>query len=1388
MPPKAAAGSTNTLIEPGALAYFNDKNEHSWVLGTVKTWDGKLGSCQSDDPKAPGVSCSKLKEDDIFPIAKEVLGEDVDDLLNLTILHDATLLNCLKLRYFNDVIYTNIGAIIVALNPFNFKIPRYMDDQMPAYLNEGDRIEKNLPHSWAVAHNTYYEMINDSQNQCVLVSGESGAGKTEASKIVMKYLGALSSKRGEGEQKDAAQVVGKKINMGSPILEAFGNARTVRNDNSSRFGKFMKIQFSPDGFLVGAFIIKYLLEKSRIITAAKGERIYHSFYLSCRAPPDVRAKYKIKEDKDYKSASSGKQFANKEFNTEDDYNEVVDAMKYVGMTDDEVDGVWRAVAGILHLENTNFLENGEGSTLDPKTKTAADNTVEMWQISQEVLLREFNTTTLNIAGSKVVKELRPVHAYDARDSLVKTLYDEVFGWLVVAINKTLDQGDSVFQWIGLLDIFGFEDFETGNYFEQLCINLANETIQGHYNQFIFQKDMDECKAEGIDVANIEFPDNTPCLHMIAGKGGILALLDEECSLGKGSDLGFLDNVTRTFKPNKEFFERKQLAKDSFIIHHYAGSVSYDVTNALDKNRDTLKDAYKLMMRGSENEFIKDLIPAPVEKTGKRVSVGGFFKNQLKELMDLINTTNPHWIRCVKPHPAKKPLHLSGVSTMAQLGSSGVLGTVKIRKAGYPVRLLFDVFWPRYRVVALAKNQGVGVSLADSLNGCKAIVFNTLGWKEDLVQLGTSRVFLKAHAYIEIEKAKKAALALSTIKLQKVARWKLVLPVVRLKRWEASCRLIQEEFREFMVRCAEIRKERERIRKELAAKHDTERKAMIQEGLAGFEPMYTEFELPLAKWKLDMINGAKTIEKMLEHFGESRQNVRNEHMDGVHKIEQQAELEFGTLQLTIREMLLECIELQEGDARKFVKKEEAEARRGLGDILQQGFAMVDVLLYMETEVGARKAIENFENGCRQEVQKRWDMIELEKYEWEKMMAVLLPKTLGVRKAIAKYQKRLNKRAEIVRERQMLEGGGGVPPRHYVQCMPDGRPVIVAIDDRLANVEKPSWFGPAGLPSIDQAPRASTRNKEEIEKLKASTNAASPKSLPLTGSVAGSPKRNSAPGSLSPSNSLRSTIGSASPSPRRLASTSYGPEGNISSSPRMSSWEEPPKLLRVDPASNIDHMMTGASADALAKMGESNPMFRTIFTGSRDECAAQLRWLHEQGAHKSGKYTDPGAIRNVKTLKAAETILRKTKTEHCEKLRKELKRLNMICRNCRVPDKHPVTQQTCKMKPVHSSLLVDYPPSQDVFLLDSEIKRLSTAILAHKDEVLTVLRSARKQGLLPSDAQIDGKRSYHELKTLLDNSTGIRKYDANIRCPDCSSFYRETVGRCWSCGGCAEKEYF
>ena len=801
------------LCQAGSAVFYWE-GDHGWALGKVEADSGKhfsvRGTGFSATKKAELGVTEKLADDKIWPIRDDVLEEDFHDLLDLTVLHDATIQRCLYLRYMNDVVYTNIGQIVVALNPWNFKIPYYMDAFMPNYLAEGEVIKDNRPHSWAQAHNTYFDLRRDEQHQCILISGESGAGKTEAAKIVMKYLGALSCRQGSEDEKAAARNVAFNINQASPILEGFGNAKTVRNDNSSRFGKFMKVQFSESGFLVGAYTIKYLLEKSRIVTASTNERVYHAFYLVTKGC-DAQTKFSLQEPKHY-HINAGSCIDIDGVDDREDYSLCVAAMHDCGFSDSQIDGVWGVVGGITHMLTLKF-DKIDADSCKIKDKTPIEHACRLWHTDVEVYLPEATTTTFETRDGPVTKLLNIVKATDNRDALVKTLYDSLFGWQVETINHLTDAGEEGGAWIGLLDIFGFEDFEH-NYFEQICINLANETLQNHYNTFIFSKDMDECRAEGVDVTEVTCPDNKPCLLLMTSKTGIFGLLDDECSLGQGSDAGFLQKVLDTNGGN-EFLATKKMSRDSFIVHHYAASVNYTVEGWLDKNRDSLKPAMKLFMRESKQELISSLLPEPSEDV-KKDTVGGFFRKQLIQLMDLINSTNPHWIRCVKPHPAKKPLMVDGITTMQQLESSGVLGTVKIRKAGFPVRPTFQKFISRFKVIVPPPHPAL-TEPNTKLSAFCLKVCEFCGIEKLKAQAGKTKMFLKNESNQHLESEREKALSRCMKVVKQCGYYQISLSLVayrrRLSQFNSSADVLQTVCKSWYARSKELRAQREAERKE-----------------------------------------------------------------------------------------------------------------------------------------------------------------------------------------------------------------------------------------------------------------------------------------------------------------------------------------------------------------------------------------------------------------------------------------------------------------------------------------------------------------------------------------------------------------------------------------------
>ena len=794
---------------------------HAWVLGTVTSIDSSSGllSCKSTDSirGVAGESASKLRDQvDVVPVLGSVVDDDVDDLLHLTILHDSTLLRCLYIRYMRDVIYTNIGAIVVALNPFTFTIPWYKDDQMPNYLAQGPTLSATvLPHTWGTAHTTFFELVADMSPQFILVSGESGSGKTEASKIVVKYLSMISLERGSPEEATRCKECGFKLQQCSPILEAFGNARTVRNDNSSRFGKFMKIQFSEKGVLSGAFIERYLLEKSRIISAAEGERLYHAFYLLLRG--SMQKQLSLQQDSSYSSLSSGKMLKNSDYDTKEDWDSVVSAMHTVGLSEELITSVWRVPAGVISLLNVKIVADGDGSRIHPESKDFANKAAELWGVDPSVLCNELVQSVMVIRGENSLRLHSPASAVDCRDGLCKALYDKLFEWLVARCNALCDSGETA-GWIGLLDIFGFEDFKV-NSFEQLCINLANETLQGHYNTYVFVKDMEECALEGINTASITCPDNSPCLQLISdARTGIFSILDDQCSIGKGSDADFLSLCVSTYGGKHKDYVVDRTSKSACGVRHYAGTVKYETAGWVEKNRDNIKDGLRVCLRKSTDATIAGFLDPPLEADApkKKAFVSTFFRQQLAKLMKIINESNPHWIRCIKPHPAKKPRMFHGELVLNQLESSGVLGTVKIRKAGYPVRIPFAKFVDRFCMLAndggtMRKNREKLVAgPSDACRAACGVILAALSMNSMAVsQTGKTKIFLKAEAIGKLEQLRRDFYDLCAARIQRSCRGLTSRLATAKSAVIKAVDLITSEYKAYILRSAEARAERAR---------------------------------------------------------------------------------------------------------------------------------------------------------------------------------------------------------------------------------------------------------------------------------------------------------------------------------------------------------------------------------------------------------------------------------------------------------------------------------------------------------------------------------------------------------------------------------------------------
>eukprot|EP01012_Entosiphon_sulcatum_P063096 TRINITY_DN9005_c0_g1_i1.p1 TRINITY_DN9005_c0_g1~~TRINITY_DN9005_c0_g1_i1.p1 ORF type:complete len:959 (+),score=117.77 TRINITY_DN9005_c0_g1_i1:1344-4220(+) len=750
----------------------------------------------------------------------------VEDLLKLPYLHDSALLYHIRQRYFQDTIYTAIGPIIVALNPFCWTIPHYQESMMGKYIAEGANAlrggSKQPSHSWSAAHQAYWLLRTTNTNQSILVSGESGAGKTEAVKIVLRYLAACSTAQAPVIMRERALATTRKVECTSVILEAFGNARTLLNDNSSRFGKFLTVHFDSQGLMQGATVTPYLLEKSRVVTHAKGERSYHSFYQLIRgASAAERTKWHLHsaDPADYPCLALGGSTVINGVDDAAEFRNVHEAMEIVGISAEEQEAMHRVCAAIVHLLGITFV----GETHDPaevhqSTLPALRNAANLLGIHADQL-----KSALCVKTTQLFKKPRtPSQAAESRNALCKALYGGVFTSLIEKLNLVLrpdvsrrDSADDA-RWIGLLDIFGFEVFDT-NSFEQLCINLANEELQNHYNTCVFQRDIEEYTREGIETDDVNFADNKPTVDLLVGKNGFLEILDSECIKPSGTDANFLAQVEQEYKPHPSFF-KPPLLHEGFGIRHYASNVEYNVGGFREKNMDPLDETIRSCVRSSTCWFTQSLVAPAAEFEGQKVrhrlsTVGSTFQASLKALMQTITATNPHWIRCIKPHSSKQPRQFSGIEVMHQLRCAGVIETIRIRRAGYSVRIPHYDFVLRYRQLL---PPGVRIASRSVLELCRNLLDAADCWRETGTdanrgpgaQIGATKVFLRDEAFNRLEGLYAQHMRKHAVSLQAAARSLLSKKRLAFKRAakrliyvQAACRALLQSKASMKLRTA-----------------------------------------------------------------------------------------------------------------------------------------------------------------------------------------------------------------------------------------------------------------------------------------------------------------------------------------------------------------------------------------------------------------------------------------------------------------------------------------------------------------------------------------------------------------------------------------------------------
>ncbi|XP_061235324.1 unconventional myosin-VIIb isoform X1 [Neopsephotus bourkii] len=710
--------------------------------------------------------------------------QGVEDMIRLGDLHEAGIVHNLLIRHQEHKIYTYTGSILVAVNPYQL-LPLYTVDQIRLYCNK--RIGELPPHVFAIADNCYFNMKRNKRDQCCVISGESGAGKTESTKLILQFLAAISGQHSWIEQ---------QVLEANPILEAFGNAKTIRNDNSSRFGKYIDIHFNQNGVIEGARIEQFLLEKSRVCRQAPEERNYHIFYCMLMGMNTEQKKMlNLGTASEYTYLTMGNCTFCDGRNDAKDYAHIRSAMKILTFSDSEHWDISKLLAAILHLGNVEF-EAAVYDNLDCSDVMDSPHfsiATKLLEVDSSELQNSLTNLSIIVRGESVSRPLNVVQAADGRDAFVKGIYGRIFLWIVNKINSaifnpTLQKAKDSCHSIGLLDIFGFENF-SNNSFEQLCINIANEHLQQFFVHHVFKLEQEEYHAENITWSNIDFTDNRQALEVIALKPmNIISLIDEESKFPKGTDATMLVKINSLHGKSKVYIPPKSVHDTKFGINHFAGVVFYESKDFLEKNRDTLSANVMQVVHSSKNKFLREIFH--VEKTPsslgrgtirhlgadqaykgldttKRLStLGGQFKQSLEKLMKILEQCQPYFIRCIKPNDYKKPLLFDRELCIKQLRYSGMMETIQIRKAGFPVRYSFEEFFDRYRVLLpwslrqQLKN--------DARQSCISISEAVLG-KDESWQAGKTKMFLKDHHDTVLELQRQNILTDKVLLIQKVMR-------------------------------------------------------------------------------------------------------------------------------------------------------------------------------------------------------------------------------------------------------------------------------------------------------------------------------------------------------------------------------------------------------------------------------------------------------------------------------------------------------------------------------------------------------------------------------------------------------------------------------------------
>ncbi|KFG85315.1 putative myosin MYO2 [Metarhizium anisopliae] len=797
-----------STYDVGTRAWQPDAAE-GWVASELvsKDIDGstaklvfKLDNGETKTVEVPVDALQSGNHASLPPLMNPTMLEASDDLTNLSHLNEPAVLQAIRLRYLQKEIYTYSGIVLIATNPFARVDSLYVPGMVQVYA--GKQRATQAPHLFAIAEEAFIDMIRDNKNQTIVVSGESGAGKTVSAKYIMRYFATRESPENPGARSkrgpEAMSETEEQILATNPIMEAFGNAKTTRNDNSSRFGKYIEIMFDEKTNIIGAKIRTYLLERSRLVFQPLKERNYHIFYqLVAGASDSQRQDLDILPIEQFEYLNQGNCPTIDGVDDKAEFEATKKSLQTIGVSEAQQNDIFKLLAGLLHLGNVKITASRTDSVLAP-TEPSLEKSCAILGVDAPEFAKWIVKKQLITRGEKITSNLSQAQAIVVRDSVAKFIYSSLFDWLVEIINRSLATEEvlnRVKSFIGVLDIYGFEHFAK-NSFEQFCINYANEKLQQEFNQHVFKLEQEEYLKEQIDWTFIDFSDNQPCIDLIEGKLGILSLLDEESRLPMGSDEQFVTKLHHNFATDKQhtFFKKPRFGKSAFTVCHYAIDVTYESEGFIEKNRDTVPDEHMTVLRATTNPFLKQVLdaasavrekdvasassnavkPAGGRKIGvavnRKPTLGGIFRSSLIELMNTINNTDVHYIRCIKPNEAKAAWQFEGPMVLSQLRACGVLETVRISCAGYPTRWTYEEFALRYYMLVHSDQWTAEIREMANAILTKALGTST-GKGLDKYQLGLTKIFFRAGMLAFLENLRTSRLNGCAILIQKNLRAK-----------------------------------------------------------------------------------------------------------------------------------------------------------------------------------------------------------------------------------------------------------------------------------------------------------------------------------------------------------------------------------------------------------------------------------------------------------------------------------------------------------------------------------------------------------------------------------------------------------------------------------------